>query len=125
MSGVDDAYDVTALVGTATTLVRPRLEIRTHCKAFLMTEEILSYTHPFRTPRCRGSAFCSRGYAEAKDLARTRKRGPEGEGGIINDRDGVSLALNSSWFARGNTSADKGGATGYPRWDRTTTYIYV
>lgn len=44
-----------------TTVVPPRLETRTHCKAFLMTEEILSYTHPFRTPTVQGERFVSRG----------------------------------------------------------------
>ena len=43
-----------------------RLEIRTHCKAFLMTEEILSYTHPFRTPRLPRERFVSGG-GEPKD----------------------------------------------------------
>lgn len=37
------------------------LETRTHCKAFLMTEEILSYTHPFRTPRLQRERFVSGG----------------------------------------------------------------
>lgn len=44
---------------TRTTVARPRLETRTHCKAFLMTEEILSYTHPFRTPRLQRERFVS------------------------------------------------------------------
>ena len=44
----------------------PRLETRTHCKAFLMTEEILSYTHPFRTPRLQRERFVSGG-GEPKD----------------------------------------------------------
>lgn len=87
MSRLDDIVDVAARHVTATTLVRSRLETCTHCKAFLMTEEILSYTYPVRTPRCRERCFVS-GDAEAKD--HTRKRD------IINDRDGVSLALNSS-----------------------------
>lgn len=44
-----------------TRVVRPRLETRIHCKAFLMTEEILSYTHPFRTPRLQRERFVSGG----------------------------------------------------------------
>ena len=50
---------------TGSILFLSRLEIRTHCKAFLMTEEILSYTHPFRAPRCRGNVLS--GECEPKD----------------------------------------------------------
>lgn len=64
---------------------QPRLETRTHCKAFLMTEEILSYTHPFRTPRCRGNVLS--GECEAKD---------RDGGGSLTGSGNVSLALNSS-----------------------------
>lgn len=54
--GVDTGW------ATRTTVARPRLETRTHCKAFLMTEEILSYTHPFRTDASVAEgAFCLRG----------------------------------------------------------------
>lgn len=59
LSRHDDVDDVVI----ATTLVRSRLDTRIHCRAFLMTEEILSYTHPFRTPRWREDVLFPSGCA--------------------------------------------------------------
>lgn len=100
LSRLDDVDDVVERINTSTTLVRSRLDTRTHCKAFLMTEEILSYTHPFRTPPCRVSVFS--GGAEARIV-----RGNT-HGSIINDRDGVSLTLNSSGLRKASGNGEKG-----------------
>lgn len=74
LSRLADLDDVVARCLVVTTLVRPRLEARTHCKAFLMTEEILSYTHPFRTPRYRDGRFVPGVAGAAKDLTRKCER---------------------------------------------------
>lgn len=79
-----------------------------------MTEEILSYTHPFRTPRCRESVL-SPGMPKlriARGNAVGREGSTEGRESIINDRDGVSLALNFSGLHEENY--DKRSAKGYP-----------
>jgi len=71
-----------------------------------MTEEILSYTHPFRTPPCRVRVFS--GGAEAR-IVRGNTRGI-----IINDRDGVSLTLNSSGLRKTSGERGKGDAKRNP-----------
>lgn len=61
LSHGDTRRGATPRLTIRTRVVQPRLETRIHCKAFLMTEEILSYTHPFRTPRLQRERFVSGG----------------------------------------------------------------